>query len=206
MIYIVAFVYFGAFWAFPSSGTPMEKMTYLAEHQVAFSMIYFLMYVVFGVFLSVLVLGLYHQLKSTHRLLVQLGSVFGFIWVVLVIASGMLANVGLAHAIEVMDSSVEKAFDMWTIISVIIESLGGGNELVGGLWVLFVSLASLKSDAFPNGLSLLGITVGSVGVATVYPAEVLTEIFGVTQIIWFAWLGGSLLSQSVETESLAVER
>lgn len=203
VIYLVAFIYFGAFWSYPSAGTSVDKMTYLAEHQTSFSLIYFLIYVVFGVLLSVLVIGLYEQLKSTNRPLVQFASVFGFVWVVLVIASGMLANIGLAHSLELMNLSVEKAFDMWSLLAVIIESLGGGNELVGGLWVLFISLASLRSDAFPKGLSLLGITVGSVGVATVYPAEVLTEVFGVTQIIWFIWLGISMLNQSVADKSMA---
>lgn len=202
LIYIVAFVYFGAFWAYPTEGSPLEKMTYLAENQLAFSTIYFLIYVVFGICLSVLVVGLYEKLKSTNNPLVKVGSVFGFVWVVLVIASGMLANIGLSHAIDLMDLSAEKAFDMWRIMTVLIESLGGGNELVGGLWVLLISLASLKAEKFPRGLCLLGIAVGISGVATVYPAEVLTEIFGVTQIIWFIWLGMSMLRQSGANNSI----
>lgn len=199
LIYIVAFVYFGAFWAYPSEGSASEKMIYLAENQHAFSMIYFLMYVVFGVFLSVLVVGLNEALKSANNPLVKVGSVFGFVWIVLVIASGMLANIGLSHAIDLMDISAEKASDMWRIISVLIESLGGGNELVGGLWVLLISLAALKAARFPRGLNYLGITVGIAGVATIYPAEILTEIFGITQILWFIWLGITMLGQSSAT-------
>lgn len=195
LIYVFAFVYFGAFWAYPSEGSASEKMTYLAENQFSFSMMYFLMYVVFGVFLSVLVVGLFEKLESTNDPLVKIGSVFGFVWVVLVIASGMLANIGLVHAVELMDQSAEKAFDMWRVVTVIIESLGGGNELVGGLWVLLLSLAALKATVFPRGLNYLGISVGCAGISTIYPAEVLNEIFGITQVLWFFWLGVSMLGQ-----------
>ncbi|MDN3651481.1 hypothetical protein QWY77_01615 [Thalassotalea ponticola] len=195
-IYIIAFVYFGLFWAYPTEGSVSEKMTYLAENQVVFSMVYFLMYVVFGILLTVLVVGLYERLKSANNLMANLGSVFGVVWVVLVITSGMLANIGLSHAVKLMDISIEKAFDMWRIISVLIESLGGGNELVGGLWVLLISGAALTANVFGRGLNYLGLTVGISGIATVYPDETLTEVFGITQLIWFIWLGISMLSQS----------
>ncbi|WP_196140454.1 DUF4386 family protein [Aliikangiella sp. G2MR2-5] len=202
LIYIAAFVFFGAFWAYPSAGTASDKMAYLAENQLAFSMIYFLMYVMFGVFLAVIVVGLYEKLKSTNNPIVKVGSVFGVVWVVLVIASGMLANIGLSHSINLMDLSAEKAFDMWRVISVLIESFGGGNELVGGLWVLLISLAALKAKEFSRGMNYLGLIVGASGIATIYPDEVLTEIFGVTQIIWFVWLGISMLGQSNANKSI----
>jgi len=202
LIYIVAFVYFGAFWAYPNEGTASDKMVYLAENQFVFSMIYFLMYAVFGVFLAVLVVGLYERLKLTNDPMVKVGSVFGVVWVVLVIASGMLANIGLSHAISLMELSVEKAFDMWRIISVLIESLGGGNELVGGLWVLLISLVALKAKEFPRGLNYLGLIVGIAGIATIYPDDVFTEIFGITQIIWFFWLGITMLGQNNANASI----
>lgn len=195
LIYVAAFVYFGAFWTYPSDGTATEKMAYLAENQLAFSMIYFLMYAVFGVLLAILVVGIYERLKLTNDPLVKVSSVFGVVWVVLVIASGMLANIGLSHSINLMEFSPEKAFDMWRIISVLIESLGGGNELVGGLWVLLISIAALKAKVFSRGLNYLGLVVGISGIATIYPDEAFTEIFGITQIVWFIWLGISMLSQ-----------
>jgi len=204
LIYLVAFVYFGAFWAYPAEGTSLEKMTYLTENQLVFSMIYFLMYAVFGVFLAVLVVGLYEKLKQTNDPFVKVGSVFGVVWVVLVIASGMLANIGLSHAINLMDSSADKAFDMWRMISVLIESLGGGNELVGGLWVLLISIAALKAKELPRALNYLGVIVGVAGIATTYPEEIFTEIFGITQIVWFIWLGISFLRESNANKLTAI--
>ena len=195
VLYIVAFIYFGAFWLYPSAGSPAEKMTYLAENHLIFATMYFLMYVVFGVFLAVLVTGLHQKLKHTNNPAILIGSLFGAIWVGLVIASGMISNIGLAYAIELSAASPEKAFDIWITISLITEGLGGGNELVGGLWVLLISLAALKAEEFSRALNYLGLIVGIAGIATIYPDDTMTEIFGVTQIAWFLWLGVSLLSQ-----------
>jgi hypothetical protein len=195
LIYIVAFVYFGAFWSYPSAGSPTEKMVHLAENHLIFSTIYFLMYVVFGVFLAVIVTGLHERLKHTNSPAIAIGSLFGVVWVGLVIASGMISTIGLAYAVDLMDASAENAFDIWIIVSLMTESLGGGNELVGGLWVLLVSVVALQAGEFPRVLNYLGLFVGMAGIATIYPDDTLTEIFGVTQIGWFLWLGICLLTE-----------
>lgn len=195
LIYIVAFVYFGAFWSYPVDATPAVKMAHLADNQLLISMIYFLMYVVFGVLLAVIVIGLHEKLKHTNNPVVKIGSVFGVIWVGLVIASGMISNIGLAHAIELMDVSPQKALDMWATILVITESIGGGNELVGGLWVLLISAAAIQEGWLPRRLNYLGYFVGIAGIATIYPDPLFTELFGVSQIVWFIWLGLCLLTQ-----------
>ncbi|MEZ8143771.1 hypothetical protein [Enterovibrio sp. FF113] len=194
-IYILAFIYFGAFWSYPSTGSPTEKMAYLAENQQIFSIIYFLMYVIFGVFLAVLVIGLHEKLKATKDPALAIGSLFGVIWVGLVIASGMISTIGLDHAIDLMDANPQKAFDIWSIVFLITESLGGGNELVGGLWVLLLSVVALQAGEFSRNLNYLGLLVGIAGITTVYPDEIFTEIFGVAQIGWFIWLGICLLRQ-----------
>lgn len=198
LIYVSAFIYFGAYWAYPSSGTVLEKMTYLADNQLSFSAIYFVMYVLFGVLLGVLVVALFERLKQASYSLAAVGSLFGAVWVALVIASGMLANIGLSHSISLIESSPERAMDLWTTISVIVESIGGGNELVGGLWVLLISIAAFKVETFSKGLNILGVIVGVAGIATVYPDDVFTEIFGLSQIVWFIWLGIVLLRQPFE--------
>lgn len=193
VIYLFAFTYFATSWSFPFSASAAQKMAYLADNQLIFSVVYFLMYVVFGVLLAVLVVALHEKLKPTKNPAIAIGSLFGAIWVGMVIASGMISNIGLAYAIDLMGASPDKAYDVWTIVSLITESIGGGNELVGGLWVLLVSLTALQAGVFSRSLNYLGLLVGVAGVATIYPEETLTEIFGVTQIAWFIWLGISLL-------------
>lgn len=192
-IYISAFVFFGVFWNYPVSAQDAEKLTFLADNQMALSIVNLTMYVAFGLFLAVLVLALHQRMKNKAPVLSQLASVFGIIWVGLVIASGMIANIGLSSVIDLSAKNAEQAMTLWLVINTIVEGIGGGNEVVGGLWVLLLSIAGLKTVELPKSLNGLGLFIGFVGVLTIYPAEILTEIFGLGQIIWFSWLGVYML-------------
>ncbi|WP_394391525.1 hypothetical protein [Shewanella woodyi] len=105
----------------------------------------------------------------------------------------MIANIGLAAVIDLSTSNAEQAKTLLVVVNTIVEGLGGGNEVVGGLWVLLLSIAGLKINELPKLLHYLGLFIGSVGILTIYPAEILTEIFGLGQIIWFSWLGVAML-------------
>jgi hypothetical protein len=84
--------------------------------------------------------------------------------------------------------------------------LGNGNgEVLGGLWVLLVSLAALRAGGLPKGLNLFGLLIGAVGILSLVPGLTdLTGVFGLSQIIWFVWLGIVLLqsSRSVSSQRL----
>ncbi|PMG77735.1 hypothetical protein BCU84_09820 [Shewanella sp. 10N.286.51.B7] len=194
-IYVSAFIFFGAFWAYPIDANPAQQFAFLAENQVALSIVNLIMYVLFGVLLAILVMAMHHRLTINTPLLSQIASVFGIIWVGLVIASGMIANIGLATALGLATKDPEQAMTVWRAIYAVVEGLGGGNEVVGGLWVLLLSVAALKGNELPKILNYFGLFVGIVGIFTIYPADVLTEIFGLSQIIWFSWLGKVLLSR-----------
>jgi hypothetical protein len=74
--------------------------------------------------------------------------------------------------------------------------LGNGNgEILGGLWVLLVSIAALQAGGLPKGLNILGLLVGTVGIISLIPGltEMMVGVFGLSQIIWFVWLGIVLL-------------
>lgn len=192
-IYISAFVFFGAFWDYPVSADDEQKFIFLTNNQATISIVNLAMYVAFGLFLAVLVLAIHQRMKTKAPVLSQMASVFGIIWVGLVIASGMIANVGLGAVIDLSAKNSEQAMTLWVVINTIVEGLGGGNEVVGGLWVLLLSVAGLKIFELPKLLNCFGLFIGSVGILTIYPAEILTEIFGLGQILWFSWLGMTML-------------
>ena len=196
IIYVSAFVFFGAFWNSPTDADSVQTFAFLAENQVTLSIVNLIMYVLFGIFLAVLVLAINERLKSNTPTLSQIASIFGVVWVGLVIASGMIANIGLSAVLELSTKEPEQAMTVWRAIYSVVEGVGGGNEVVGGLWVLLLSFAALKGDELSKRLNYLGLFVGIVGILTVYPAEVLTEIFGVSQIVWFSWLGAVMLASS----------
>ena len=196
IIYVSAFVFFGAFWNFPADADAVQKFTFLAENQVILSIVNLIMYVLFGILLAVLVLALHERLKGNSPILSQIASMFGVVWVGLVIASGMIANIGLAAVLELSAKDPEQAMTVWRAIYFVVEGLGGGNEIVGGLWVLLLSFGALKGGELPKMLNYFGLFVGIVGILTIYPAEALTEIFGISQIIWFSWLGVVMLARN----------
>ncbi len=193
IIYLSAFVFFGAYWNFPADADSAQKFAFLAENQNILSIVNLIMYVLFGVLLAILVLALHERLKRAAPTFSQIASVFGVVWVGLVIASGMIANIGLATALELSTTDPEQAMTVWRAIYSVVEGLGGGNEVVGGLWVLLLSVAALKGNELPKTLNYFGLFVGIVGVLTMYPADVLTDVFGLTQIVWFSWLGVVML-------------
>jgi hypothetical protein len=70
----------------------------------------------------------------------------------------------------------------------------GNGEILGGLFTLLVSLAALRAGALPKGLNILGLLVGAFGIISIFPGLTdLTGVFGLSQIIWFVWLGIVLL-------------
>lgn len=194
-IYVAAFVYYGALLQFPSDAPPSVKFAFLAENQLSLSVMNLVGYVLFGVLLALLVLALHQRLEQRSPALARTAAVFGFIWVGLVIASGMIANIGLATVISLAATDPEQAQTVALAVNIVVEGLGGGNEVVGGLWVLLLSLAAIKGNVLSTPLNWLGVAVGTAGILTIYPAEVFTEIFGLSQILWFIWLGIQMLRQ-----------
>jgi hypothetical protein len=191
-LYISIFLFFGAYWQYPAEAGIAEKLVYLAQQKVPLYLVYLFGYVVFGAALVVLVLAVHERLKVGSPVLTRAASVFGLLWAGLVIAAGMIANVGLMTAVGLAAKDPDRAFSLYATINVVVEGIGGGNEIVGGLWVLLLSIAAL-GNGFPRALVGLGLLVGTAGVATVVPLESIKEIFGLSQIVWFVWLGVVLL-------------
>jgi hypothetical protein len=73
--------------------------------------------------------------------------------------------------------------------------MGGGNEIIGGLWTLLVSVAALRARALHRLVNYFGFVVGTAGILSAIPAlgEIGGGIFGLTQIVWFVALGVLLL-------------
>ena len=158
-------------------------------------------YVLFGILLAVLVLAIYQRQKEYATNVSRLSSIFGYLWVGLVIASGMIANIGLEEVIQMGADSPEKAMQVWSSIGIVTEGLGGGNEVVGGLWVLLLSLGTWRYRVFPKALNYLGLVVGFAGILTIYPLDLFKEIFGLSQIVWFLWIGSFMIQNPEVSET-----
>jgi len=132
----------------------VERVAFLADNQVASYIANLLIYVVFGVVLVVLVLALHARLKNGSAAIMQTATAFGLIWAGLVIASGMIANIGNSTVIGLFSEHQDRAVSLWLAIITVQEALGGGNEIVGGLWVLLLSWAALRAGKLPKVLKI----------------------------------------------------
>lgn len=194
LIYIIAFIVYGGILDYPKGdATEIERLNFLSDNYLILSTINLISYVLFGILLAVLVVSIHQKIKDYLPNLSILASVFGIIWVGLVIASGMIANSGLNSVIEIGIEEPQKAISIWTSVGIVSEGLGGGNEIIGGVWVLLLSIAAFKYSFLSKPLNLLGLLVALAGILTILPFDLFKEIFGISQIVWFIWIGISMI-------------
>ncbi len=180
---------------YPGITDPAQKVALLVEKSMVIFATNLFMYVVFGVALVVLSLGLYDRLRSGAPALMQMATALGIIWAGSLIAGGMVSNAGIAPTLALYAIDPAQAAISWQGIETVATGLGNGNgEILGGLFTLLVSLAALRSGKLPKGLNILGLLVGAVGIITINPGLAdLTGVFGLSQMVWFVWLGIMLL-------------
>lgn len=188
---------------------PAQKMALNVDNQLIVFSTNLLMYVFFGFALIVLSLALYGRMHPNAPALMQVATAVGIIWAGSLIASGMVANAGLAAIAPLYSQDPAQAALTWQGIEAVANGLGNANgEILGGLWVLLVSLAALRTGELPKSQNILGLGVGAVGIISLIPGltDSLIGIFGLGQIIWLVWLGIVLLrsSQSISSQSLSL--
>lgn len=174
--------------------TPAEKIAFVLDRKEAYQVWIFIIYVFFGINLSLLVTALSQRWPGRAKAKMQLASVFGFLWVGLTIASGMITHIGLQALSKLFLTSPEQAALLWMMIEIIQNGLGGGVELVGGVWVLLTTKVAQQVNGLCKTINVLGWAIGLVGILTVIPGlSGLGAIFGLLQIVWFTFLGLYLL-------------
>ena len=176
---------------------PVQQVNVLVNHQVAQHILYLIVYQIWAVFLVVLTLALYERFKANSPAMMQIVSAIGMIWATLVIASGMIFNIGMDTVVTLYGKDPTQATTVWLVIESVTNGIGGGNEIVGGLWMLLISWVAVQAGGFPKALNYLGIVVGAAGILSALPGlGDVGLIFGLVQIVWFIWLGIVLLRNS----------
>ncbi|WP_027670028.1 hypothetical protein [Rheinheimera baltica] len=190
----VAVIFFGLL-AVPEGLDSLGRMQfYLQQEYLLVSIGWGIGYLLFGVLLAILLQALRQAMPQNQSAVAALAERFGNIWVMLMMASGMVALVGMNMTLRLLDSSTDQALALYNTSNLLTNALGGGIELVGGLWVLLLSIAGLQQQRFAKVLHILGLIVGSLGIFTLlHTVPYLKDAFGITQLIWFIWLGVVLL-------------
>ena len=186
LAYVVSMI-LGAALIFPLLGSgPGAYVAFVSGHQALVYLWNLVAYWVSALTLVVMVLALYERLKAAAPNGAQLAAVFGLIWAALIIGSGnlMLRDVGVLGGLHAADPT--QAAAVWVTLEAVENGLVSGNEVVGNLWVLLVSLTAWRTGALSRGLSGFGVIISLAGLFTIIPplAEPLVMIFGVGMIVW----------------------
>lgn len=194
--FTVALIFFAAL-SQPEQAEPLLRIQYIDQHQFLVAAGYAIGYLLFGFLLAVMVIAIPQQLPQPRSALVQVSGLFGKVWVVLMMASGMIALTGLERVINLVNTDPDLAVTLFSVMGMMTHALGGGIELVGGLWILLFSLAGLLQQPQKAKLHWLGLLTGSFAILTVFHTlPYLKEAFGLSQLVWQLWFGVVLLRQS----------
>jgi ABC-type multidrug transport system permease subunit len=193
--YVVGMLFFIFIVDYAGVVDPIQKVALLVDNLAGMYIITLIIYVIFGGFLVVLTLALHERLQANTPVMMQTATAFGLIWAGVVIAGGMIFNIGTGVVVDLYSTDPTQAATVWLAIDAVFNGLGGGVEILGGLWVLLVSWAALRAGGLPRALNYLGLVVGGAGILTIVPAlgEPGGIMFGLGQIVWFVWLGMVML-------------
>ncbi|MBK8935440.1 MAG: DUF4386 family protein [Chloroflexi bacterium] len=128
LAYIIGFVGFIAIVNVGGIADPLEKVAAIVENQGLLTALHLIVYVAWGAALVVLSLALHERLDGKKSALARTATAFGIIWAVLVIASGMIYNVGMETVVGPQASNPEQAATVWLAIESVSNGLGGGGS------------------------------------------------------------------------------
>jgi hypothetical protein len=207
LAYVLGMVFFVAIVDYQGTQEPLQRVALLVDHQLGMYATNMVIYVLFGIALVVLALALHERLRHASPALMQVATAFGLIWATVVIASGMVFNVGMERVVTLYAADPVQAATVWQAIDAVSNGIGGGVEVLGGLWTLLVSWAAWRTARLSKALNGLGMMVGVAGIATLLPSlgELGGIVFGLGQIVWFAWLGIAMLRSQPDTVKTKIE-
>ena len=179
---------------FVSAATPAAAMEFIADNQLALYLWNITIHIVFGIVLVPLVLAIGDRLREARSPLARVASVFGLIWSGVIISTGMIVNIAYATVSDLQGTDPEMAATVWSSLDAVTNGLGGGNEVLGAVWVLGISIVALRERLFARWVNYLGVIMGVAGLATVVPAlEEVGAVFGLGLIVWFIAVGINLI-------------
>jgi hypothetical protein len=177
---------------------PVRYLALLADYQSLMYVWIFIAYWVAGFCMVVVALALYDQLKAGSPALMQVATVLGLIWGGLIIASGNLMLHNFDEITNLYGKDPAQAETVLAAITAVEDGIISGNEFIGGLWILLLSCAALRTDGLNKALNYFGLVIGAAGIVSIVPAfaETAIMIFALSMIVWFIWMGIVLLRGS----------
>lgn len=170
---------------YDSATSPSEQLAIISSNPVLVHITTLHIYVMFSFGIIVLATYLYLKLKDQQPILGLLGLVTGVIWATILIASGSI-SMGITTLL-MNGTSASELVSVWQAVDIVSNALGGGNELIGGVFTGLLSLAMYKAHYSSLATSVLGavVFIGGTISALPYLADIGIGIFVISQILWF---------------------
>lgn len=179
---------------FVSASEPAAAVEFIVDNQVALYIWNITIHVVFGIVLVPLVLAIRDRLETAHSPFARVATVFGLIWSGVIVATGMITNIAYGTVTDLHATDPEMAATVWASLDAVANGLGGGNEVLGGVWVLGLSIVALRERVFARWTNYLGVVMGVAALVTIVPQlEDVGAVFGLGLIVWFISVGTTLL-------------
>jgi hypothetical protein len=125
--FIVAMPFFLVFVKYPSVVDPVEKVALLVRHHDSMQVMYLVTYIVFGLVLGVVALALHARLRDGAPALAQAATTVALTWAVVLVASGMVFNAGMAAVVGLHGTDPAQAVSAWQAIEPVAQGLGGSG-------------------------------------------------------------------------------
>ena len=107
---------------------PVKHAAFLVDHRVTMYAWNLTIYVVFAVLLVIFVLALYERLKAGAPARMQCATAFSLVWATLVIAAGLVANIGAEVVVALYSKDPTQAAAVWSSLSVVLNGLGAATK------------------------------------------------------------------------------
>ena len=198
--YLAAIPYFVVLVNYPSVVDPVQKVILLRDNYGSMYLMHVLSFEFVALGLIIVTLALHQRLKELAPSTTQFATVVGLVRAGLLLASVMVFNYGMGAVVRLYATAPDQAVSAWQVIEPVAGALGGsGGDILGGVWLLLLSGAALRTKMFPVALNWLGVGIGTAGILSLVPALSGLEVaFELLQIVWFCWLGIVMLRTKPE--------
>lgn len=189
---------------FVGASTAADAVEFIVDNQAAVYIWNITIHIVFGIALVPLVLAIRDRLADARSPLARVSTVFGLIWAGVIVCTGMITNIAYATVTDLQATDPDMAATVWSALDAVANGIGGGNEVLGGIWVLGLSIVALRERLFARWTNYLGVVMGVAALITIVPPlEDVGAVFGLGLIVWFVAVGVALIKGASDVDAPA---
>lgn len=203
LTYVAGFILFFLILDAGDRSAPADYLIFFIDNRDTFFIGYLIIGVLFSLALMILVQAMHKRFYELFPDIMMFTTAVGYIWAAFVMASSFIFLTSIGVVSELHTLQPEQSLAINRTISLVVDALGGGIELIGAIWVLMICYVGIRASIFSGVIHYWGILVGAAGVLTLFSGlsfletstffAATTALFGLGQIIWFWALGIAML-------------